>query len=65
MDPHDQLHEYLARLSRIGDELESITRGLAEWAERAEIRFATDNEEGYDNDDEPFKDDIRPEKPTI
>ena len=64
MDPHDQLDAYIRRISGIADELELITRGLAEWAERAEIRFAANDGEGYDDDDEPVDDDARPDKPT-
>ncbi|HEV2124595.1 MAG TPA: hypothetical protein VGW38_17720 [Chloroflexota bacterium] len=63
MDAHEQLHEYIARLSRVADELESITRGLAEFAEQTDIRFGAEYE-GFDEEDELDEDDIRPDKPT-
>ncbi len=64
MDAHEQLHEYIARLSRVADELDSITRGLVEFAEQSEFRFAPGYEEGFDEDDELLEDDARPDKPT-
>jgi len=65
MDPQEQLEEYIARLSRVADELESITRGLVEFAEQAEIRFAAGYDDGYDEEDELADDDTRPDKPTM
>lgn len=65
MSAEDQLHEYIARLSRVSDELESITRGLVELTEQSEIRFAEGYDAGFDEDDEPVEEDARPDKPTF
>ncbi len=65
MDAHKQLDEYLDRLFRVADELESIARGLVELAEQVEIRFAEGHDEGYDDDDEPVDENSRPDKPTM
>jgi hypothetical protein len=65
MNAEEQLYEYLSRLSRVADELESIARGLVELAEQSEIRFADGYDTGFDEDDEPVDEDARPDEPTL
>ncbi len=65
MNAEEQLQEYLERLFRVANELESITSGLVELAEQAEIRFAEGYDAGFDEDDEPVEADARPDKPTM